>query len=72
MLELGIGIQGAKPIVSGSGLADPLGTVKAISSLIEAGHMRIHTRCEHIRKHSERCAGDRHRIGHFEEGAPVN
>jgi hypothetical protein len=38
MLELGIGIQGAKPVVSGSGLADPLGTVKAISSLIEAGH----------------------------------
>src|SRR5947208_1774872 len=38
MLELGIGIQGAKPIVTGSGLADPLATVKAISSLIEAGH----------------------------------
>ena len=38
MFALNVGLQGVQPLGAETGLADPLKTVAAISSLIDAGH----------------------------------
>ena len=43
MFALNVGLQGVQPVGSETGLADPLRTVQAISTLLEAGAELLET-----------------------------